>query len=134
MRRIIATAFCMASLAFGGNVWAYGGGGGGHNTGGCTNPGFMKQSLADGATVKSVESFSFMATPNTVPGSISVTFGKEPGKVEIKKQPSGYLDVVATAGSAIQDKGKARIAIEAKSDDGCPVVEVYWLNVNPDAP
>ncbi len=79
----------IVGMASTGQVWAYGGAGGGSKS--CTKPKFSQFQPAQNAVVAAEAKFSFLASTGTNPKSIAVTVKGQPVAVTISEKSQGFL-------------------------------------------
>jgi hypothetical protein len=126
MHKITQAAILAASFYCGG-AWAYGGGGG--SSSGCAEPKFFEPTSS--GTVSSLAEFGFIASDNTDIDTLIVEINGQKIQPVINKRRSGDFEIKAVLPQPITQAGKARIAINAKSKEGCWGFQPYFLDVRP---
>jgi hypothetical protein len=110
-----------------GPAWAYGGGGGGGPS--CTEPRFFQP--APSGSAASLAEFRVIASGNTDPSTLTVEIGGEKVRPEITPRGNGEWDVTARPAAPVTQPGKLRIALNARSKDGCWGFQPYFLDIKP---
>ncbi|SMF95155.1 hypothetical protein SAMN02949497_2501 [Methylomagnum ishizawai] len=126
MRTIIMTAWLAAAL-YGGGVWAYGGGGGGGAA--CAEPSF--QEAKPEGPVAALSEFGFIASDNTDIDSLGIEIGTGKITPTITQRRNGDYEVKASLPQPIAQPGKVRVAVEAKSKEGCWGSLIRFVEVKP---
>lgn len=126
MRNFIHAAVLAASFSCG-SAWAYGSGGGGSS--GCEEPKFLEPKPAGSAA--SLAEFSFIASDNTEPDTLSVEVNGQPIQPTVTKRRSGDYEIKAVLPTPITQPGKARIGVKAKSREGCWGFQPWYVDIKP---
>jgi hypothetical protein len=123
--RTIMRATILAAAFFCGGVWAYGGGGGGSS--GCAEPKFFEPN--PGGSVSSLAEFGFIASDNTDTSTLTVEINGQKIQPVVNRRRSGDYEVKAVLAQPITQPGKVRIAVNAKSREGCFGFQPYLLEI-----
>lgn len=126
MRTITTAIFLTTALSCGG-VWAYGGGGGGGAS--CTEPSFLEPNPL--GPVAALTGFGFIASDNTEIDTLTVEVGNDKLKPTLTQRRSGDYEVKATLPQPITQPGKVRVAVNARSKEGCWGSLVRFVEVKP---
>lgn len=126
MDTFFRTALLAASF-FCQGAWAYGGGGGGGS--GCAEPKFFDPN--PNGSVSSLAEFGFIASDNTDITTLTIEVNGEKIQPAINKRQSGDYEVKAVLPVPITQAGKARIAVNAKSQEGCWGFQPYFVAIKP---
>lgn len=108
------------------SVLGYGGGGG---SSGCAEPKFFEPKPS--AAVAALTEFSFVASANTDPATLSVAIGGEKHPVRSERRRNGDYDVKLVLPAPIATPGTLRIGVNAKSVDGCWGFQPYSVEIRP---
>lgn len=123
----ILTAFLLMATC--GNAFAYGGSPQ-SSTRACTKPKFSQFTPADKSQVAANADFSFLASAQTNPDSISVSIKDQP--IAISISPKGQTGFEVTGKVPESVKGAfARIKINAEGPNGCKGSDGWLLQVSP---
>lgn len=125
--RIFTTAIFLAAVLYGGGVWAYGGGGGGGAS--CTEPSFGEPN--PNGPVAALADFGVIASDNTEIDTLTVEVGSDKLKPTIAKRRSGDYEVKVTLPQPVTQAGKVRVAVNAKSKEGCWGSLIRFIEVKP---
>lgn len=125
MHTILRIAVIAASL-FANSAWAYGGGGG---SSGCEEPKFLEPNPI--GPVTALAEFGFVASDNTEIDSLTVEINGQKIQPAVVKRRNGDFEVKAALPQAITEAGKARIAVAARSRDGCAGFQAYYVEIKP---
>lgn len=118
-------AAVLAGSFFCSGAWAYGGGG----SSGCAEPKFFEPSAS--GTVPKLAEFAFIASENTDTTTLTVEINGQKIQPAINKRRSGDFEVKAVFPEPITQAGKTRIAVSAKSREGCWGFQPYFLDIKP---
>lgn len=110
-------------------LWAYGGGGG--STASCPEPKFYDESPAKNAVLTSLTELSIVASDNTDPSTLDLQVNGQKLPPELSPMRSGEWLIHAKLPQAIDQAGKVRVTLEAKSKEGCSTFHPYYLEVSP---
>lgn len=108
------------------SAWAYGGGGG---TTSCAEAKFYDESPAKNAKVQSLSDIAIVASDNTDITSLEFEVNGQKIKPKITMRRSGEFDVKAHLPDPITQPSKIRIAVSAKSKEGCLAFFPYFISV-----
>lgn len=97
----------------------------------CKDPEFYHETPGPNAKVKRLETFSFIASENTVTESLEVVVNLEPVKTEIRKNGNGTFTIEARI-TPPKTEGRAWIRVTGHSDDGCQQLHTWDIFVSPD--
>lgn len=123
----IAASLMLANVLFvGGAAYAYGGGGSGH---GCAEPQFFE--AAPTGTVAQLAGFGFIASANTDIDSLTVELNGQKLQPSIVQRRNGDFEIRTVPPQPLTQPGKARIAINARSKEGCWGFQPYFLDIKP---
>jgi hypothetical protein len=106
-------------------------GGGGSSSAGCTDPRFYEEAPAKNAVVAELAEVFAVASDNTDPQTIELEVGPQRLKPSVAVRRSGELELRAKLPLPIRQAGKVRIALTAKSKDGCAGFHPYFVEVKP---
>jgi len=109
--------------------WAYGGGG--SSAASCSEPRFSEESPARNAIVTQLSEVDIVASENTDLQSLEFEIGPNKVKPEVVTRRTGEYELRAKLASPWQQPGKLRIALSAKSKDGCSGLFPYFIEVKP---
>jgi len=107
-----------------GVVWGYGSS---SSSKACAKPGFSQFYPADKANVPPNAKFSFLASPNTRPGTIRVVVKDLPAAIAVKPVAQGY-QVEGTLPAALHGTF-ARINIDAEGANQCKGSGGWLVNI-----
>ncbi len=124
--RIIVRAAVLAGIFDCSGVWAYGGGGGSAS---CAEPKFFEPNPSGATSL--LADFAFIASDNTDVDTLTVEVNGQKIQPAIVKRRSGDFEVKAALPEPITQAGKVRIAINAKSREGCWGFQPYFLEIKP---
>ena len=110
-----------------GSVWAYGSGGGGSS--GCAEPKFFEPNPA--GVVPELAEFAFIASDNTESETLTVEINGQSVQPVIDRRRNGDWLVKAVPPQPLTEPGRVRIAVKAKSRDGCWGFQPYYVEVKP---
>lgn len=125
MHTLLRTAVLAASI-LGNAAWAYGGGGG---SSGCPEPRFLEPKPA--GAVAALGEFGFVASDNTEIDSLTVQINGQKVQPAIVKRRNGDFEVKAALPQPLTAAGKARIAVAAKSREGCAGFQAFYVEIKP---
>jgi hypothetical protein len=97
----------------------------------CKDPEFYHETPAPNAKVKLLETFSFIASENTMTESLEVAVNLEPVKTQIHQNGNGTFTVEARI-TPPKTEGRAWIRVTGHSDDGCQQLHTWDIFVSPD--
>jgi len=124
--RTISRAAILAALSWSGSAWAYGGGGG---SDACAEPKFFEPH--PGGPVAELSEFKFIASDNTDTDTLTVDIGGQRIAPAVEKRRSGDYAVTVVLPRAITQAGTVRVAVNAKSREGCWGFTPYSVEVRP---
>jgi hypothetical protein len=123
-------ALCLLLLmTVAGGAWAYGGSSN-SSVRACTKPKFSEFTPADKSEVAANSSFSFMASAQTNPDSISVTIKEQHVAISITPKNQAGFEVTGTIPETVKSSF-ARININAEGPNGCKGSNGWLLKVAP---
>lgn len=129
LKPLVLTGLVLATAAFSApEVFAYGGGGSSRR---CSEPKFYDEVPAKDAVVKSLAEISVVASDDTDTETLELDVDGKKLKPEMTRQLSGSWLLKAKLPQALTRPGKVRIALEAKSKDGCSAYHPYFLEIRP---
>ena len=97
----------------------------------CKDPEFYHETPAPNAKVKLLETFSFIASENTMTESLEVAVNLEPVKTQIRQNGNGTFTVEARI-TPPKTEGRAWIRVTGHSDDGCQQLHTWDIFISPD--
>lgn len=109
--------------------WGYGGGG--SSSGTCKKPQFFSEKPADGSTVSLVAEFSFLVSADTDENSVQVEIGPQKFKPTLRRLASGDWQGQVQVDPPITSPGRLRIAITARSREGCSGFKPLYAEIRP---
>jgi hypothetical protein len=127
MNSLVKTVVFAVSLVASGSAWTYGGGGGGST--GCSEPKFFEP--APTGSVSRLGDFTFVASDNTDTSTLTVEINGLSLKPDLVRRGNGEWRVKATLPEPISQPGQVRIALKAKSRDGCWGFQPYYVDIQP---
>lgn len=128
MKAVAGIIFVAFGLA--GNVaWGYGGGG--SSSASCTEPSFSEALPGKNAVVPQLAEVFVVASANTDLQSLEFEVGQAKVKPDVVMRRSGEFELKAKLPSAVTQPGRVRIALTAKSKDGCAGFFPYFIDVKP---
>jgi hypothetical protein len=110
-------------------VQAYGGGGSSSSS--CQEPKFYDESPQRNAVLSELGNVSVVASDNTDVQTLEMEIGNQRIIPQTSVRRSGELDLKATLSPPITQQGKVRIAVSAKSKDGCTGSYPYFVEIKP---
>jgi hypothetical protein len=129
-RNTLLATLVVTTMFFSPMSWSYGGGGGGGGGSSCAEPKFFPGSPGDGATVASLQEFTFVAS-DSEPDSVVVKVDGQPVPAQATPMKNGDLQVAVKLAAPVTKPGKLRITIDAKSKDGCFGFKPYSIEIKP---
>jgi len=108
---------------------AYGGGGGSSSS--CSEPQFSEAVPARNAVIPQVEEVFVVASDNTDPQTVEWDVGTQRVAPKITVRRSGELELRGKLPAPLRQPGKLRIALSAKSKDGCTGFFPYFVEIKP---
>jgi hypothetical protein len=108
---------------------AYGGGGGSSSS--CSDPQFYEASPAKNDVVSELSQVYIVASDNADLSTLDFEIADRHIVPQVTTRPSGEFVLVAILPTPIKQPGKVRIAITAKSKDGCSGYYPYFVEVQP---
>ncbi len=121
------TAIFLAAAIQCGGAWAYGGGGGGGAS--CAEPTFQEPNPS--GTVATLAEFGVVVSDNTDIDTLTVEIDSDKIRPTVTKRRSGDYEVKATLPQPITRAGKARVAVNAKSKEGCWGSLIRFVEIKP---
>jgi hypothetical protein len=109
--------------------WGYGGGGGSSGT--CKKPQFFSEKPADGNRIPLVAGFSFLVSADTDENSVQVEIGPQKFKPALRRLASGDWEGQVQVDPPITSPGRLRIAITARSREGCSGFKPLYVEIRP---
>jgi hypothetical protein len=126
MHGLVKSAVLLVAIASG-SVWAYGGGGGGSS--GCAEPKFFEPNPSGAVPV--LAEFAFIASDNTESDTLTVEINGQSVQPLIDRRRNGDWQVKAVLPQPLTEPGRVRIAVKAKSRDGCWGFQPYYVEIKP---
>jgi hypothetical protein len=123
------TLLILALMAVSCNVFAYGGSPS-SSAKACNKPKFSHFTPADKAEVAANSSFSFQASAQTNPDSISVSIKDQPIAISITPKNQSGFDITGKIPASAKDSF-VRIKITAEGPNACKGSDGWLLKVNP---
>jgi hypothetical protein len=123
--RPLISALIFASLPWSG-AFGYGGGGG---SSGCEEPHFFEPKPA--GTVASLTEFTFIASDNTEPDTITVNVNGQKIHPEVTQRRSGDYAAKLVLPAPVTTAGTFRLGIDAKSKGGCWGFKPHAVEIKP---
>ncbi|NJD04887.1 MAG: hypothetical protein FIA97_00115 [Methylococcaceae bacterium] len=106
-------------------------GGGGSSSVGCAEPQFYEELPAKNAVVAELAEVFVVASDNVDVQTLELEVGTQRLPPAVTVRRSGELEVRAKLPLPIRQPGKVRIALSAKSKDGCAGFHPYFIEVKP---
>lgn len=119
-------AILVLSALAAGQAWAYGGGGGSSL---CAEPSFLEPSPTGPVTAFS--EFNVLASDNTDIDTLSVEINGQKIQPAITPRRNGDFEIKAILSPPLTQAGKVRIALNAKSKEGCWGFQPYTVEIKP---
>lgn len=132
MKSFVRIELLVLGLAIGlhsGGVAAYGGGG--SSSASCSEPQFYEEAPAPGAILGELAEVFVVASGNTDVQTLELEVGSQRLAPAVTARRSGELELRARLPVPIREAGKVRIALTAKSKDGCAGFHPFFVEVRP---
>lgn len=127
--KLLTNVSLIGLILLNGSVWAYGGGGS-SSTKACAKPKFSEFTPAEKAEAKAGSEFSFIASANTYPDSISVTVKDIPVTLNVNDKNGTAFKVSGKLPDSLKDN-YARISINAEGANKCKGTGGWLLKITP---
>ena len=130
LKPFLLTGMALAAALFNApEAFAYGGGSSSSKR--CSEPKFYDEVPAKDSVVKSLAEVAIVASDDTDMSTLELDVDGQKLKPEMTQQRSGAWLLRAKLPQALTRVGKVRIALVAKSNNGCSGYYPYFLEIRP---